>query len=94
MAVEFVVRCFGPARHEAGRETVAVTVATPERGGTAVAVTVDAVLGALGADPATPVGLVAMLPHCAVAIDDTLVTRDHQVSGGDELALLPPVAGG
>jgi molybdopterin converting factor small subunit len=91
VAAEFTIRCFGPARHEAGTETLVARLPTPDPGNP---VTVDAVLGALEADPTTPVGLLELLPHCAVAIDDTLVTRDHPVSEGDELALLPPVAGG
>lgn len=33
-------------------------------------------------------------PEILVAINQTLVERDHQVEAGDEVALLPPVTGG
>ena len=86
MAVEITVRCYGPARHEAGAETLRVLL--PSEG------TVADVLRSLEADPATSTGLVQLLPHCAVAIDDELVPKDHPVTGEHEVALLPPVAGG
>lgn len=84
--LDITIRCYGPARREAGSETLVVHVAAPA--------TVDEVLRTLAGDPATPAGLVGLLPTCAVAIADELVARNHPVRPGLELALLPPVAGG
>lgn len=35
-----------------------------------------------------------MPPDPAVAVNQTYATRDHPLAEGDEIALLPPVAGG
>ncbi len=86
MAVEVTVRCYGPARREAGAEVLAVVLDRPG--------TVDDVLAALATSRGAADGLVRLLPTCAVAIDDELVARDHRIDGPIEVALLPPVAGG
>jgi molybdopterin synthase catalytic subunit len=38
--------------------------------------------------------LKAMMPRVAFAVNQTYVDRDTVLSGGDELALIPPVSGG
>ncbi len=86
MAVEITVRCYGPARREAGAETLAVALHGPG--------TVRDILAALAADRGPADGLVQLLPTCAVAIDDELVAHDHPIDAPIEVALLPPVAGG
>ena len=38
--------------------------------------------------------LAALLPTCAVAIDDDMVAREHALQPGDHMSVLPPVNGG
>jgi molybdopterin converting factor small subunit len=77
------VLCFGPARDAAGGEVVRISVDA--------AATVEQALKVLadGND-----ALADLLPCCAIAVGDEIVTRDHALSPGDELAILPPVSGG
>lgn len=77
------VQCFGITRRLAGSEFVTVSVDEPA--------TVADVLGALaqrGDDFAQ------VLRQCAIALGDELVRRTHALKRGDQIALLPPVAGG
>ena len=39
-------------------------------------------------------GLAALRPHLAVAVDQRLAAGDAVLTGGVEIALLPPVSGG
>ena len=82
------VRCYGPAERAAGTRTVDVVVAEP-------ATVTDGVV-ALAAHPTAGAGLAPLLPRCAVAVGDEIVKPDHVVdpTNADEVALLPPVAGG
>lgn len=81
--MELVVHCHGPARHAAGSDSLTVEVADDP--------TVGDVVDALAAQGGA---LAELLPRCAVAVGDELVPRTRRVRPGDELALLPPVAGG
>lgn len=38
--------------------------------------------------------LAKVLPGCACAVGDTVVSRTRALTGGERLALLPPVSGG
>jgi molybdopterin converting factor subunit 1 len=38
--------------------------------------------------------LSALLPHCAVAVNDEYAADDMILAAGDRVALLPPVSGG
>ncbi len=79
------VACLGPARREAGAETVAVDL--PEGS------TVSDLLAALDARGG---GLTALLPTCAVAVGDRIVGPEETIEAAlaHDVALLPPVAGG
>ncbi len=75
---------FGPARDCVGGESwLKVDVALP--------LTVGELVDALAASNAA---LDELLPHCAIAVGDEIVTRDALVRDGDEVAVLPPVSGG
>ena len=39
-------------------------------------------------------GIADLLSQCRVAVDQTFVTSDAVLSGGEEIALIPPVSGG
>ena len=39
-------------------------------------------------------GFDALPPRPAVAVNHAVVPHDHELAGGDEVAFLPPVAGG
>lgn len=82
------VRCYGPAERAAGTRTVDVSVDAPA--------TLADVMDALAAHPTAGPGLADLLPQCAVAVGDQIVTLDHPLdpAGAGEVALLPPVAGG
>ncbi|MEQ1439078.1 MoaD/ThiS family protein [Fontimonas sp. SYSU GA230001] len=77
------VQCYGVTRRLAGAEVVTVSV---EDGSTVADVL--AALAQRGDDFAQ------VLRQCAVASGDELVRRTHRLKSGDEIALLPPVAGG
>lgn len=79
------VACHGPARREAGAETV--TVELPD--GSNVSDLIE-VLASHGA------GLAALLPTCAIAIGERIVGPDERIDAAHahDVALLPPVAGG
>ncbi len=53
--------------------------------------TVRAALDVVAGDHAA---VAAMREHLAVAVNDRYVTSDHELTDGDEVALIPPVSGG
>jgi molybdopterin converting factor small subunit len=81
--VEVRVQCFGPARRLAGDEWLSVQLGEPATVGELLNV-----LAQRGDDFAM------LLRQCAVALGDEIVRRTHPLKAGDEIALLPPVAGG
>ncbi len=83
MNVDVLVQGFGPARDHLGPERVVVTVPN----GACVA----DVVGLLAQRDA---GFATLLTHCAIAVGDEIVPRSHPLHPDDEVALLPPVAGG
>ena len=83
MRVDVLVRAFGPARDHLGTGTVVLTL--PE------GACVSDVVGLLEQRDAE---LAELLPHCAIAIGDEIVPRSHPLRADDEVAVLPPVAGG
>ncbi|MFC4250081.1 MoaD/ThiS family protein [Sinimarinibacterium flocculans] len=81
--IEVRVQCFGPARRLAGDEWLSVQLGEPATVADALAA-----LAQRGDDFA------ALLKQCAVALGDEIVRRTYPLKAGDEIALLPPVAGG
>ncbi len=81
--MEIAVQCFGPARQLAGADVVMIELPDAATVGDAV----DAL--ASGHDE-----LASLLPSCAIAVADEIVARSHPLHAGDEVAVLPPVAGG
>lgn len=81
--MQIEVQCYGVTRRYTGAEVIAVTLAEPATVADALAE-----LARAGEEFA------ALLRQCAVAIGDELVRRTHPLKPGDEIALLPPVAGG
>ncbi len=76
------VRLFGRHRESAGSPTVRVELAAGS--------TVRDLRSALSAHPAIQPSLVG----AAVAVNRAYVSESEPVSEGDEVALIPPVAGG
>lgn len=87
--VRVSVRCYGPARRAAGRDVIDVDVAEP-----ATVADVMVALGAMSGEFGDDFG--AMLGTCAVGVGDAIVGHDQVIDPAhlDEVALLPPVAGG
>ncbi|MFA5941691.1 MAG: MoaD/ThiS family protein [Sinimarinibacterium sp.] len=81
--MEISVQCYGVTRRLAGADFVTVSVDA----GATVADVLNA-LAQRGDDFAQ------VLKQCAIALGDELVRRTHRLKSGDEIALLPPVAGG
>lgn len=81
--MRIAIQCFGLTRRLSGAEVLELDL--PE------AATVREALSLLGTHHRD---LAAVLPRCACALGDQIVYRDTALSHGDELALLPPVAGG
>lgn len=81
--IEVRVQCFGPARRLAGDEWLSVQLGEPAT-----------VADALAALAQRGDEFAALLRQCAVALGDEIVRRTHPLAAGDEIALLPPVAGG
>lgn len=81
--LKIAIQCFGITRRLSGADTLELEL--PE------AATVRDALTALGA---RHLDLASVLPQCACARGDAIVYRDTALHHGDELALLPPVAGG
>lgn len=81
--MQIEVHCYGVTRRYTGSEIVAVRLAEP-------ATVADALTELAGAGEE----FAALLKQCAVAVGDELVRRTHPLKPGDEIALLPPVAGG
>jgi molybdopterin converting factor small subunit len=77
------VHMFGPARDCVGGTSLSVAVALPAP--------VTDVVAALAAANAA---LAELLPSCAIAVGDEVVTGDFVIKDGDEVAVLPPVSGG
>ena len=77
------VHCCGPAARLAGAETLHPQL--PEGS------TVHDLFALLGGDAPD---FAALLATCACARGDAIVARGTVLAEGDELALLPPVAGG
>ncbi len=80
---ELVVECLGPSRDAAGGETVRIALTKPAT-----------VAHAVAALSLISIELAELLPTCAIALGDEIVARDHPLSPGDEIAVLPPVSGG
>jgi molybdopterin synthase catalytic subunit len=77
------VRYFAAARERAGCSDESVALPTPA--------TVAALLRALAAKHAA---LEAVLPHLRVAVNQEFADATAALNDGDEIALIPPVAGG
>lgn len=82
-AMKIAVQFFGVTRRLAGRDALELELTAPA--------TVRDALIALGRHH---IELAHELPRCACARGDAIVYRDAALADGDELALLPPVAGG
>lgn len=81
--MQITIRCYGPAREIAGAETMSLQLSD--------AATVADALARLAERGERLAGL---LRQCAIAVGDEIVPRSHPLAAGDEVALLPPVAGG
>ena len=81
--MKIAVQFFGVTRRLAGCEAQQLELSEPA--------TVRDALIALGRHHRE---LARELPRCACARGDSIVYRDAALADGDELALLPPVAGG
>jgi len=81
--MDVLVQAFGPARDHLGAEKVVLTVPN------------DAcVADVVGLLELRSNELAELLTHCAIAVGDEIVPRSHGLRADDEVALLPPVAGG
>lgn len=81
--MRIAIQCFGLTRRLAGSEVLELDL--PD------AATVRDALALLGT---RHLDLAEVLPRCACALGEHIVYRDTALAHGDELALLPPVAGG
>lgn len=81
--MQIAVQCYGVTRRHTGTDVLALTLAEPAT-----------VADALAALAQRGEELAQVLRQCAVALGDELVRRTHPLKDGDEIALLPPVAGG
>lgn len=77
------MQCFGVTRRYVESDVIGIDLDEPATVADALAQ-----LASRSGEMAT------VLTQCAVAIGDELVRRNHPLRAGDELALLPPVAGG
>lgn len=81
-AVKVEVSFWGVTRRLAGTDRREISLAD--------GADVEALIDALEGDA----GLAGELERCAFAVGTTLVPRNHSLSDGDEVAVLPPVSGG
>ncbi len=81
--MQIQVLCYGATRRHVADDVIELALAEPAT-----------VADALNTLASTSNELGELLKQCAVAIGDELVRRNHPLHAGDELALLPPVAGG
>ena len=81
--MQITIHCYGPAREIAGAETLLLLLTDTATVADALARLAER--GELFA---------ALLRQCAIAVGDEIVPRSHPLAAGDEVALLPPVAGG
>ncbi len=81
--MKIAVQCLGVTGRLAGAAVLELQL--PERA------TVRDALQALGSER---IALAEALPRCACARGDSIIYRETPLHDGDELALLPPVAGG
>lgn len=81
--MHITIRCYGSAREIAGEEFLALQLPAA-----------STVADALASLAARSQRLAALLRLCAVAVRDEIVPHSHPLVAGDEVALLPPVAGG
>ncbi len=81
--MQIAVQCFGVTARLAGRSRLAIEVAPPATVADALAVLAD-----------QHEALAPTLPRCACARGDQIILRETPLADGDEIALLPPVAGG
>jgi molybdopterin synthase catalytic subunit len=81
--IRLVVRLFAAARERAGRDTLELSVPPGSR--------VSDALARLWREVPP---LAALAPYVKVALNQEMVETGHPLADGDELALIPPVAGG
>ncbi len=81
--MEIQVQCYGATRRHTGRDELTLSLSEPAT-----------VADAVRALAQTNTDLATLLKQCAFAVGDDLVRQTHLLQAGDELALLPPVAGG
>lgn len=79
------VRFFASVRERAGQEALDI-----ERGG---ATTVAGLMAQLG-DHSENVREALARENLLIAVNQTMVGRDHAIADGDEVAFFPPVTGG
>ena len=81
--MDVLVQAFGPTRNHLGADKIVVRLAENARVSDVVALLEQ-----------RDTELAALLTHCAIAVGDEIVPRSHELRADDEVALLPPVAGG
>jgi molybdopterin converting factor subunit 1 len=77
---------FASLRESVGKDSLELEMAQP--------ITLDALMGRLKTELAVPAFLALTAESVRVALNQELVSGPVTISGGDELAFLPPVTGG
>jgi molybdopterin converting factor small subunit len=84
--MKFSVLLFAVLKDRAGRDSIEITIAESD-----ASIDVARLLRAAGEQHPN---LAAWLPHCRVALNCEYAALDQIVEVDDEIAFLPPVAGG